>query len=166
MVRMFLNDLYCAMCSFTRCSFVWIIICFLKVEPLFLNNVSRHSSWSYVFLVTNTILFYCLRTTRGQRKKVSFYKHNQGLRQFLPAEGWVIGWFRSKIIKKGNFCFLVHCSFIICLALDSNLTCKFSLQFLLAIFTCNFYLQILLANLLANFCFSRFWKKSEFFENI
>ena len=58
---------------------------------------------------------------------------------------------------------MVHCSFIICLALDSNLTCKFSLQFLLAIFTCKFYLQILLANLLANFCFSRFWKKIQKF---
>ena len=35
---------------------------------------------------------------------------------------------------------MVHCSFIICFVLNSNLTCKFCLQFLLAIF----YLQILL----------------------
>ena len=83
----------------------------------------------------------------------------QTYENFLPAEGWVIGWFRSKIIKKGNFCFLVHCSFIISLALDSNLTCKFSLQFLLAIFTCNFYLQILLANFTCKFtCKFSFFK--------
>ena len=47
---------------------------------------------------------------------------------------------RKKKEKKVNFCFLLHCSFIICLVLNSNLTSKFCLQFLLAYFTCKFYL--------------------------
>ena len=46
---------------------------------------------------------------------------------------------KGTFVKKGNFCFLVDCSFIICFVLNSNLTCKFCFQFLLAIFTCKFY---------------------------
>ena len=68
---------------------------------------------------------------------------------FLPAAkrlGHGKVWFFQKgtIVKKGNCCFLVDCSFIICLVSNSNLTCKFCLQILLANFTCKFYLQILL----------------------
>ena len=54
--------------------------------------------------------------------------------------------------RRSYFCFLVSYSFIICLVLNSNLTCKFCLQFLLVIF----YLQILLENFTWKFYLQNF----------
>ena len=72
--------------------------------------------------------------------------------QFLPTaqrQGHRLVSVEKRNNNKGIICFLVNWSFLICLALNSNLTCKFCLQFLLANFA----------------SFSRFWKNSKIFGN-